>query len=301
MPRGIRSAFPLVFLCSLLAGCGHFRPSPQTAPKRPPALVLSLPAGAVYLIDPSTGQPRTVATGLSNFQAGYASWNPAHREIAFGDGSIVLFDPRTNVQRRLVRGKDLSMPAWSPDGRTLAYGDGISMWVTGTGTAHAHPYRFRIPAVLAPLEMAWSSTGLIAFEGLRLDCSRLVRCASTGFSEIWTILSDGTGLTQVTRLGHAEKPRWSPDGTRLLFVRTYARSRKRSEVWTARADGSGVRRLISTRDVVAAAWSPDGTQLALVRRGEKPETLQLWIGRGDGSRMKPVGRPLDGSDATLDW
>src|SRR5437016_3392436 len=155
MPRGIRSAFPLVFLCSLLAGCGRFGSSAQTGPKRPPALVLSIPADAVYLIDPATGRPRTVATGLSNFQGGYAGWDPSHREIAFGDGSILGFDPRTNVRRKLVRGKGLSMPAWSPDGRTLAYGDGLSMWVTGTGTgtgagagtgaAHAHPYRFRIP------------------------------------------------------------------------------------------------------------------------------------------------------------
>jgi dipeptidyl aminopeptidase/acylaminoacyl peptidase len=300
MWRRISVAFPLIALLSAAApACGHFS-SPATSPRRSlPAIALSVPADAVYLVDARTGQRRTIASRLSDFQGGYAAWAPDHRRLAYGDNAIVLFEPRSNRETKLIRGKGLSMPAWSRDQRTLVYGDGISLWTTRV--ERPKPHRFRIPAVLAPLEMDWSSTGLIAFEGLKLDCSRMIRCTSTGWSEIWTILSDGTGLTQLTHLGHVEKPKWSPDGQRVLFVRTYPASHGRSELWAAGADGSGTHRLLSARDVVAADWSPDGTRLAVVRRATKPRALQLWIGASGGRGLAAVGRPVRGTDATLDW
>ena len=191
------------------------------------------------------------------------------------------------------------MPSWSPDGKSMAYGDGISLWMTAVD--HPDPYRVAVPAILAPLEMAWSSTGVIAFEGLELDCRMVTRCVSTGSSEIWTILPDGTGLTRLTHVGHAEKPKWSPDGHRLVFVRTYPGTPGRSEAWTMAADGSNPRRMLPDEDVVAVDWSPDASSLAVVRHGSEPNTLQLWAGRGDGSDLKRVGRPVPGSDATIDW
>lgn len=299
MPRRTWAAFPLGFLCLLLGACGHFRSERSVSPGELPAILVSIPADAVYLVQPSGAERRTVATRLSDFQGGYARWDQAHRRLAYGDGGVVLFDPRTNREEGLIRGRSLSMPAWSPDGRSLAYGDGRSLWLSGV--ANPKPRRLRVPAVLAPLEMAWGSSGVIAFEGLRLDCSRLVRCTSTGFSEIWTILPDGTGLTRVSSVGHAEKPNWSPDGLRLLFIRTYSADGRRSELWTAQADGSGARRILSVADVIAADWSPDGARLAVVRRGQAPRTLQLWIGRADGTGLRPAGEPLRGTDATIDW
>ena len=153
---------------------------------------------------------------------------------------------------------------------------------------------------MAPLEMAWGSTGVIAFEGLRLDCSKLVRCTSTGFSEIWTILPDGTGLTQITEMGHAEKPKWSPDGLRMLFVRRYPGTHKPSELWVTGADGSGSRRVMGG-GVVGGDWSPDGSQVAVVSAGSAKKTLQVWVGRPDGSHMDELGKPVKGSDAVVDW
>jgi TolB protein len=253
---------------------------------------------AVYVVDPATGELRLLAGKLSNFQSGYAAWTPRHLELAYGDGDIVLFDPQTNRSRTLSEGKHLSMPAFSPDGRIMAYGDGISLWVSNL--RRPDPHRLKVPAILAPLEMAWSTTGLIAFEGLALDCSQLVRCVSTGFGEIWTILPDGTGLTQVTKLGHAEKPKWSPDGLRVLFVRRYPGSHKAAELWVTQTDGSGTHR-VAGGGVVAGDWSPDGTQLAVVRQGQRPKMLQLYMGRSDGSDLHPMGEPVRGTDATIDW
>jgi WD40 repeat protein len=300
MWRRISVAFPLVVLLSVtVPACGHFGPATSAPPRALPAIALSVPADAVYLVDARTGQRRTIASRLSDFQGGYAAWSPDHRRLAYGDNGIVVFEPRSNHDSTVVRGKGVSMPAWSRDARTLVYGDGISLWTTQVELPK--PRRFRIPAVLAPLEMDWGTTGLIALEGLRLDCSRLVRCTSTGASEIWTILSDGTGLRQLTHLGHAEKPKWSPDGLRLLFVRTYQSSPERSELWAVDQNGSNAHRLIAAQHVLAADWSPDGSRLAVVCRGTTPQSLQLWIGASDGHGLVAVGKPVRGTDATLDW
>ncbi len=299
MPRGNRIAFPLAFLCFALVSCGHASVKAGRPPARTePAILVSVFSDAILLIDPGSGAQRTIASGLGDFQRGYASWDPKHRQIAYGDGRIVVADPLSGSSRTLVQGRELSMPAWSPDGGSMAYGDGISLWMTAVD--RPDPHRVAVPAILAPLEMAWSSTGVIAFEGLELDCSLVTRCVSTGSSEIWTILPDGTGLTRLTRLGHAEKPKWSPDGRRLVFVRTYPGT-AHGEAWTVGADGSNPRRLLPDDDVVAADWSPDASRLAVVRPGSGRNTLQLWVGRGDGSDLKPVGGPVPGTDATLDW
>ncbi len=300
MPRGNRIAFPLAFLCFALVSCGHASVKAGRPPaKTEPAILVSVFSDAILLIDPGSGAQRTIASGLGDFQRGYASWDPKHRQIAYGDGGIVVADPLSGSSRTLVRGRELSMPSWSPDGKSMAYGDGISLWMTAVD--QPHPYRVAVPAILAPLETAWSNTGVIAFEGLKLDCSLVTRCVSTGSSEIWTILPDGTGLTQLTHLGHAEKPKWSPDGHRLVFVRTLRGTARRSEVWTMASDGSNPSRMLPNEDVVAADWSPDASRVAVVRAGSQPSTLQLWVGRGDGADMKRVGQPVSGTDATLDW
>jgi Tol biopolymer transport system component len=296
MARRNTIAFPVALVCLLVGACGHFV-APAARPPAPPILV-SVSSHAVYLVDPHTGQVREVARPVSDFQGGYASWAPDHSRFAYGNDGIMILEPRLNREEPLVPGRGLSMPAWSPDGRRLVYGDGVSLWVTDV--EHIDPARIRIPAVLAPLEMTWSSTGVIAFEGLALDCSQIVRCVSTGSSEIWTILPDGTGLIQLTHVGHAEKPKWAPDGSTFLFVRRYPKTKKPDELWEARADGSGSH-LVLRGPVLAADWAPDGSSLAVARPGSKPKTVQVWTGHPDGSSLRARGKPMKGEDATLDW
>jgi Tol biopolymer transport system component len=296
MARGNRIAFPLALMCLLFGACGHFASPPEHPP--PPPILVSISSDAIYLVDSQTGQSRQVAQHLSDFQGGYGSWAPDHVRFANGNNAIVVAEPQKNREVVLVRGKGLSMPAWSPDGRSIVYGDGTSIWLTDV--ARVDPVRIRIPAILAPLEMAWSTTGLIAFEGLALDCSKIVRCVSTGSSEIWTVLPDGTGLTQLTHVGHAEKPKWSPDGSRFLFVRRYPKTRKPDELWVAQADGSEAHRILRS-EVLAADWAPDGSHLAVARPGSEPNTVQVWVGNAEGSNLKAHGQPLRGQDATLDW
>jgi Tol biopolymer transport system component len=306
MTRGKRPVLPFAMACLLLAACGELRlpRAPSTVGQTPRfdvgnAIALSVLADTIYLIDPTSGTVRTLVSGLSDFQAGYAAWSPDHATIAFGNAGIHLQDVSTGHDQTLVKGQSISMPAWSGDGARLVYGDGMHLWVSPV--SGATPLELSVPETLAPLEMAWRPGRAILFNGLVLDCAQAGGCASTEASDIWSIKPDGSGLRQLTHLGHASSPKWSPDHSQFLFVRRTTGAHPRSELWVARANGSSPRRLLADADVVAADWSPDGGQIAVVRQGPQPETLQLWVTDADGTAARSVGEPVAGADATVDW
>jgi Tol biopolymer transport system component len=284
----------------LLSACAGPRGAPAGPPPVNPstAIALSVLAESVYLVDPVTGDRLMVATDLDDFQSGYATWAPDHRRLAYSNGGIVLFDTKTGRKQLLADGSSLSAPSWNGDGTRLAYGNGTTLWLT-PASSYA-PSRLRLPRNLAPLAVTWGPDSKIAFDGLKLTCDRLGSCLSTDRSEIWTVRADGSGLKQVTRVGHAEKPKWSPDGSSLLFV-TGSGGGKESHLWVIDGDGSGARKLPGTSGVIAADWSPDGARIAIVKPGAGPGTLQLWIVDVEGAGERAVGSPIPGLEATLDW
>jgi Tol biopolymer transport system component len=304
--RGNHFVLPLALLW-LLSACARSTDGPELAgpsgaPVPATSIALSVSAGSVFLVNPDTGVRQLVAERLSDFQAGHASWAPDHRQLAFANSAINLVDAETGKSRTVVRGQSLSMPAWSPDGTRIAYGDGTSLWVTPADTRH--PIPVDLPKTLAALGMAWQPGPFIAFQGLELECSISGRCTSTDLSEIWRIGPDGTGLLELTHVGHAESPKWSNDGSSILFVRRLggsATAPRSTEVWQVEADGSGLVQVVPIFDAVAAEWSPDGARLAIVRRGDREETLELWVGNADGTDLHRVGTPVMGTHATLDW
>jgi Tol biopolymer transport system component len=305
MWRGNRLGASLAFVCLLVAACGRlqFRPTGGTAPPAfdtSSAIALSVLADSVYLIDPATGQTQTVANGLADFQSGYAAWSPDHHHLAWGDGGIAILDVTSGVKRRLNEGGSLSMPAWSPNGAQIAYGDGTGLWVTGV--IRVRPIAISLPASLAPQSPSWTPGHAIAFDGLRMECGAGATCISTDSSEIWTVLPNGSGLKQVTKVGHAENPKWSPDGSQILFIRQFTKSKTQvSELWMVSAKGGDARPLLAAEDVVAAAWSENGQQIVFVRTGAGLNSLQVWVAGADGTGEHIVGQPVRGTDATIDW
>jgi Tol biopolymer transport system component len=255
-------------------------------------------ADSIFLVDPDTGRRVAVRTDLAHYQSGWAVWSPDRWRLAYGNDGIFLLDPRTGRQWTLVKGTNLSMPAWSPDGRSIVYGDGVSLWISQVEPFDPVPVHLR--ATVAPLGMSWHPGGAIAFEGLRRDCTRSFRCTSTGESEVWTVQPDGTALTQLSHFGRVQSPKWSPDGGRLLVIRRTDGGARR-ELWVIEANGSGARRLLDADDVIAADWSPTGDRVAFVRTGSPGGTLQVWTASADGTSPRPIGSPVRGDEATLDW
>jgi TolB protein len=89
---------------------------------------------------------------------------------------------------------------------------------------------------------------------------------TSGAGSIWKVRRDGHGLTRIaalTRTHYQDQPVWSPDGSRIAFVR-YVHNR--GQIWLMRPDGSGAMLLHSDRGASDEdpAWSHDGNSLAFV-------------------------------------
>jgi len=97
----------------------------------------------------------------------------------------------------------------------------------------------------------WSPDGSrIAFESSRkLDGTDALNGNAT--SNIWVVNADGTGLTPLTRAtasgASSFTPRWSPDGSKLVFSSTLALDGTDSgnpnsvvNIWRVNAEGSGL-------------------------------------------------------------
>ena len=67
-------------------------------------------------------------------------------------------------------------------------------------------------------------------------------------------VSKGATEKRLTRDGGNSRPRWSPDGRQIAYV-------KKGRLWIMGADGTGGRRL-STRPAAGPSWSPDGKWVA---------------------------------------
>jgi Tol biopolymer transport system component len=91
-----------------------------------------------------------------------------------------------------------------------------------------------------------SQQGQIAFE-------RKVR---SGPHELWVMNPDGSGKRFLAR---GSGPQWSPDGTRIAFVRHDDEAAE--GLYIVNRDGSGVRRLVADF-VFDPTWSPDGRAIA---------------------------------------
>ncbi|MEU8238650.1 hypothetical protein AB0C07_10420 [Actinoplanes missouriensis] len=97
---------------------------------------------------------------------------------------------------------------------------------------------------------AGSAQGTSAQQAAAAQLPGLVAYVRNG--DVYT--SKGGAETRLTTGGKSARPRWSPNGKQIAFL-------KGGQLWTMNANGTGQRRL-TTRPAAGPSWSPDGKWIA---------------------------------------
>lgn len=102
--------------------------------------------------------------------------------------------------------------------------------------------------------------------------------------QLFTAHPDGSGVRQLTHFADSDATNaaWSPDGSKLAFIRQWGPNKAR--LYTMNADGTGFRQLDRKLRLVVA-WLPDGTHLLVIR------SLRFAIVNTDGSKARDAGIP----------
>ena len=130
-------------------------------------------------------------------------------------------------------------------------------------------------------------------DGRRLAFQRLNTIASpVGRSAIYVMSASGTQLHRITPTSlDASNPRWSRDGTRILFNdAAEPADGKDANIYTVRPDGTGLAKLTNYSGGSAQAfvddWSPDGSKI--VFHFQDSGVDDLYIMDADGSNSHPL-------------
>lgn len=130
---------------------------------------------------------------------------------------------------------------------------------------------------------------------------------------LFTINADGTDLRRITSSKvHALDPRWSPDGSAIVFSRSTPRSAwdgKRdatripikSDIYSVRPDGSGLTALTSDGISISPFWTRDG-RILFSRRTEAFGDAELWVmdaNGGNATRLDPTIPALTAAGCTV--
>ncbi|MDE3053762.1 MAG: PD40 domain-containing protein, partial [Gemmatimonadota bacterium] len=136
--------------------------------------------------------------------------------------------------------------------------------------------------------------------------------------DIYTMPSAGGTATAITHgLAYDAQPRFSPDGSRIVFVSDRSGG---DNVWTMRSDGSDTTAVTRGNDnqYVSPRYSPDGQYIVVSKGGATGGVAKLWIfdvkgGSGTalitepatlktlGAAFEPNGRYIWYAQRTGDW
>jgi Tol biopolymer transport system component len=221
------------------------------------------PQGGLWVVG-AQGPPRYVSDGFMDTPW---SWSPTGAQLAYADDDeLFLLDPTTWGRTRIAAAaRTIYTIAWGPDGRSIAY----SVTPPGTGESDAGSLGVfvvrsgeepqRIIDVIGTDGIEWSPDGRsLVLDRVESDRSVIEVAAADG--------SDERVLAEGPMQEGPGAPVWSPDGSRIAFLRTPRNNGVvRMEIWVIGADGQGRTRLgVGDSETWGGGpvWSPDSRLVA---------------------------------------
>lgn len=232
------------------------------------------------------GSGLTRVTNTANAE-GYPDWSPVGRRLAFQragvpglDAEIVLVN-EDGTSESMLPGQpgDDAAPSWNPTGTRLAYqnrrpGFGPYGIFTADANGSGETFLYRVSGLQTEFP-DWSPAG----DSLAFFVD-LGNSACQG-ADIYVGSSTGGPARQLTH-GYVDyQPRWSPDGSKLVFWRMPLCG-GRSDVYVVNRDGTGLAPLTSAPyDNVEPFWSADGAHI--VYASNRSGSMQVHVMRADGT------------------
>ena len=126
--------------------------------------------------------------------------------------------------------------------------------------------------------------------------------------QVYTVAPNGSGLRQLTNVDSSHvaiRPRWSPDGRRIIFTLARANTPDdNARIWIMRADGTDAHQLSHDdpgfRDYTGS-FTPDGRRIVFARCQPNDGVCAIWQMRADGTHMRAITPFRVGRDEAVDF
>jgi len=302
-----------------------------SSPSRPTIATSPLPSALGSIVSlPSTGRILFVNEAGGENHPAYLDNNGLHEiptvldatlaKAAWASADSIIFDSERDVRRHIFRmgldGRGIDeltsgdaiqeRPAISPDGTTIAFADFVDGYLGADLGLHLANADGTNPRGLTKGGIGGVNGGdtspAFSPDGHWVAFERAVDFDS-GKGGLFVIRTDGSGLRRLTddTLG-AGYPRWSPDGTRILFSqRADATTFAPGPLWVVDIAGGKPAPLTNPTDPgisFSGDWSPDGRQIVFDYFVPGASQAELRVVNADGTHSSTL---IMGGEETPDW
>jgi dipeptidyl aminopeptidase/acylaminoacyl peptidase len=226
-----------------------------------------------------------------------AAWSPDGRLIAApGSGEINLVDPGGSVVRR-IRAPGVQHGiwpcecrlGWSRDGDRILF---VTRRGAGTKTSsvgsvdRAGGRMRRVPLGVPAGDSTWSPHGWPLVFVVNSGAYEFNTPHRGPRPNLWRLDSLGSKPYPILRQPGTEiRPVFSPDGTKVMYVRKRKGSR---DIWVVNADGSNPHPIATRLLFGSAAWAPNSRQIAVAGAVGSQRPTELYLVRASGGDRESV-------------